>query len=58
MAAGEKECWCLGATVSKDALGRLPAVARGKACVCERCASGAAARVESRAAGVEPDTSS
>jgi hypothetical protein len=43
MAAGSNECWCFGATVSKDALERLPAPARGKACVCARCAASAVA---------------
>lgn len=55
MAAGSNECWCFGATVSKDALGRLPDAARGKTCVCARCASEA---VAPRGAGADPDASS
>jgi hypothetical protein len=46
MAAGSSECWCFGATVSKDALERLPAEARGKACLCARCAAAAEAPAE------------
>ena len=46
MAAGSTECWCFGATASKEALERLPAEARGKACVCVRCAAAGAATGE------------
>lgn len=41
MAAGSTECWCFGATVSEEALERLPSGARGKLCICARCAAGA-----------------
>lgn len=41
MVAGSSECWCTAVTVSKEALDRLPPAARGKACVCARCAAGA-----------------
>jgi hypothetical protein len=53
MAAGSTECWCFGATVSKDALERLPPAALGKACVCARCAAAGASATNGR-----PDSSS
>ncbi len=31
-------CWCTRATFSAELIGRLPEAARGKACVCARCA--------------------
>lgn len=31
-------CWCTRATVSREALERVPAEWRGKACLCPRCA--------------------
>lgn len=31
-------CWCMQTPVSPDALERLPADARGKACICPACA--------------------
>jgi hypothetical protein len=46
MAAGSTECWCFGATVSKEALERLPSAARGVACLCARCAAGVAPGAE------------
>jgi hypothetical protein len=53
MARGANDCGCFGATVSKDALERLPAVARGKACVCARCAA-AGGPAEPPGGGAEP----
>lgn len=32
-------CWCTQADFTADLLARLPAAARGKACVCAACAS-------------------
>jgi hypothetical protein len=42
----------MGVTVSKSAIERLPPAARGKACVCARCA--AAGRTSEAAAETEP----
>lgn len=36
-------CWCMQAGVSPEALARVPAEARGLACICARCARGAVA---------------
>ncbi len=33
-----QSCWCMQTPVSRDALERLPADARGKACICPACA--------------------
>ena len=33
-----ESCWCMQTPVSQDALARLPAEARGKACICPVCA--------------------
>ena len=38
-AAGEKHCWCFSQPVSQEVLHRLPAKARGVACVCHACAT-------------------
>jgi hypothetical protein len=54
MAQGSNECWCFGATVSKDTLERLPAPLRGKACVCARCAAKAGPAVEPPGGDAEP----
>ncbi|HMN92855.1 MAG TPA: cysteine-rich CWC family protein [Hydrogenophaga sp.] len=32
-------CWCVGATFEPGLLARLPADARGKACICSACVS-------------------
>ncbi|TFI48852.1 hypothetical protein E4O93_05615, partial [Diaphorobacter sp. DS2] len=29
-----QQCWCMHESVSRDALARLPAEARGRACIC------------------------
>lgn len=34
------ECWCSKTTVSAEALARVPAEQRSKACLCPRCAVG------------------
>lgn len=34
-------CWCTQATFSAELLARIPAPARGTACVCAVCAAGA-----------------
>ncbi|QSI75546.1 cysteine-rich CWC family protein [Niveibacterium microcysteis] len=33
------ECWCTKTIISPDALARVPAELRNKACLCPRCAS-------------------
>ena len=38
VAAGEKHCWCFRQPVPQEVLLRLPAEARGVACVCRTCA--------------------
>jgi hypothetical protein len=37
-AAGEPTCWCYGAAIPAEVLGRIPPPAAGVACVCRRCA--------------------
>ena len=46
VAAGRdpESCWCMTATMSPNALTAIPAEAQGKACICARCAAGAATR--------------
>lgn len=38
-ATGQKQppCWCVTQAIPADLLERLPAQARGKACICARC---------------------
>jgi hypothetical protein len=36
-------CWCTQATFTAELLARIPAPARGKACICAACATGAPA---------------
>ena len=33
-----QQCWCMRESVSREALARLPAEARGRACICPLCA--------------------
>jgi hypothetical protein len=42
VAAGQdaESCWCMTVTMSPGALAAIPAEARGKVCICARCASG------------------
>ncbi|WP_345541827.1 cysteine-rich CWC family protein [Variovorax defluvii] len=35
-------CWCMQTPIPPDVLARVPAYARGLACICARCASGLA----------------
>ncbi|MCE1251907.1 MAG: cysteine-rich CWC family protein [Comamonadaceae bacterium] len=35
-------CWCMDAPVAPQALARIPAEARGRACICPHCARPAA----------------
>jgi hypothetical protein len=35
---GARECWCIQVTISRTALERVPAAARGRACICRSCA--------------------
>lgn len=35
-------CWCANVTIDRDALARVPGVARDRACLCRRCATGEA----------------
>jgi hypothetical protein len=38
-------CWCTEVRFSPDVLARIPAEQRGRACLCQRCAEGAATEV-------------
>jgi hypothetical protein len=38
MAAGKSECWCFEAKISAEALAQVPEEAKGKVCVCRKCA--------------------
>jgi cysteine-rich CWC protein len=38
-AAGNSECWCAKVKISADALARVPEEAKGKVCMCAKCAS-------------------
>jgi len=41
IAAGSPSpCWCASVLIGAEVLDRIPAAARGVACVCARCASG------------------
>ncbi|THF77280.1 cysteine-rich CWC family protein [Cohnella fermenti] len=44
MAAGRapESCWCFAASLSADALGRIPPEAKGQSCLCRECAGGSA----------------
>jgi hypothetical protein len=37
--AGKDKCWCFTACISLGVIERVPELARGLACICERCAS-------------------
>jgi len=39
--AGVASCWCRDLKIPAEVLDRIPAAARDRACVCERCAGGA-----------------
>jgi len=41
-------CWCRSTTFSAELLARVPPDARGKACVCARCADAASSGGERR----------
>jgi len=43
MAAGKSECWCAAVTITSETLDRVPESARGKVCLCAKCALGASA---------------
>ncbi|GAB4398544.1 MAG: hypothetical protein OHK0048_10370 [Rhodoferax sp.] len=38
-----KSCWCVQAHFSAELLARVPEAARGRACICPRCAAQAKA---------------
>ncbi|TSE35624.1 cysteine-rich CWC family protein [Tepidimonas charontis] len=38
--AGQPPCWCTQVRFAPAVLARVPAPARGRACVCARCAAG------------------
>ena len=40
MAAGKGDCWCKGVKIAAEVLAEIPAEARERACICERCATG------------------
>lgn len=41
MAAGRdpESCWCMSVSIDPDVIARLPEAARGKVCICHRCAT-------------------
>ena len=39
LAAGKTDCWCFAVKISPAALVRLPEEARGKVCMCRKCAA-------------------
>ena len=39
---GSAPCWCVHVTFSPELLARVPPQAERKACICQRCAAGAA----------------
>jgi hypothetical protein len=41
MVSGRRMCWCFAVKIPPDILERVPAEARERACVCERCVTGA-----------------
>jgi len=45
MAKGDspESCWCMTASMDPKALASIPAEVQGKVCICQRCASPAAA---------------
>jgi hypothetical protein len=42
LAAGKSECWCFEAKIAPEVLERVPKEAKGKVCVCAKCAGGSA----------------
>ena len=34
-----ERCWCLDAVFTTDVMNKVPEVARGKACICAKCAN-------------------
>lgn len=42
------DCWCASASISAQALSRVPEPLRGKACLCAACATGSRAEAESK----------
>jgi len=45
LAAGKSDCWCASINISPAALDRVPDEAKGKICICARCAGAKAAKV-------------
>jgi len=43
-ASGEMPCRCTQASFTPELLASVPLSARGKACICQQCATGAASR--------------
>ncbi|MBC8088957.1 MAG: cysteine-rich CWC family protein [Phycisphaerae bacterium] len=37
MVDGGKSCWCMTASIPREAVERLPAAQQGVACLCEAC---------------------
>jgi hypothetical protein len=37
IAAGQKTCWCFSVTMDSSAIDRVPAEAKGRACLCRAC---------------------
>ena len=42
LAAGKSECWCFEAKIAPEVLERVLKEAKGKVCVCAKCAGGSA----------------
>jgi hypothetical protein len=40
----EPPCWCTQASFTEELLASFPRGARGKVCICQRCATGAASK--------------
>ncbi|MYM62090.1 cysteine-rich CWC family protein [Pseudomaricurvus sp. HS19] len=40
---GNADCWCFQAAIPRHLLDQIPPELRGKACICQTCASAAAA---------------
>jgi Cysteine-rich CWC len=48
---GAGPCWCFTTPIAEGVIERIPPVQRGRACICERCASGGGADREAIAPG-------
>ncbi|MEP6834534.1 MAG: cysteine-rich CWC family protein [Gemmatimonas sp.] len=37
MVNGGNTCWCFSASITREAIERVPVAQRGVACICQRC---------------------